>query len=213
MIARKSGAEPSGRLTFNDGSIKWPRTVRPDLTRTTHVGQLLEWLVAWISSHIFRFRPRIRTEDGKLIASSGWRARILSLGLWIRRVEVDRQRQIIRIRTRIAWFFTSSRVIPFDRIEEVLYSYGDYGAASSWEVHQQTDLYTVGLLLEGGEEVKLFRFYGQGDFFTDGAFPDWFYWEEMVQARLTAKPNDDESLHYADLLAAIIEVPIGNPRM
>src|SRR5687768_7262086 len=116
------------------------------------MGILLDWLFAWVSSHIFRFRPRITTEHGRLIARSGIRAQILSLGLWKREVIVDRQERMVRVRARIAWLWHKSRALPFDRIKEVLYSYGDYGG-TSWAPHQQTDNYTVGLLLDDGEEV------------------------------------------------------------
>jgi hypothetical protein len=169
------------------------------------------WAISWVWSHVFRFRPRISTEGGRLVARSGMRAKVMSLGAWTRVVTVDPQERMVRIRGRAAWVFPLARAIPFDRIDEVLYSYGDYGAASDWSAHQETDVYTVGLLLQGGEEVKLFRFYGAGGFANDGTWPDWFYWDEIIQSRMTAKPNDDESLHFADVLAALIGVPIGAP--
>ena len=60
--------------------------------------------------------------------------------------------------------------------------------------------------------MALFRFYGDGGFANDGVWPDWMYWDEVIESHLTAKPNDDESLHFADLLSSMIGVPIGNPR-
>lgn len=173
----------------------------------------IDWAFAFVWSRVFKLRPRISKIGNRLVATSGGRGKVLSLGLWLRTVSVDPTERVIRVNTRIGWFFPSSRTIHFDRIKEVLYAYGDMGSAAthSWNSHHSTDVFTVGLLLDTGEEIKLFRFVGEGDFYHDGTWPDWMYWDDIIQGKLTSSTSDGEAMQFADMLAAMIDVPIGNP--
>jgi hypothetical protein len=102
------------------------------------------------------------------------------------------------------------RYIPFDAVQEVTYDYGDVSASTYVSFsHQQDDLFTVGLKLKDGEHLALFRFYGAGDFSNDGPFPDWFYWEDRLEARITMQNCEGESRAYAYSIAAVIGVEVG----
>jgi hypothetical protein len=117
---------------------------------------------------------------------------------------------------RKAWAIKTFRRIEFTDIEEILYGYAEvssdsFDTSSTWGAHTVQDLFTVGLLLKGGEQVTLFRFYGQGGFVNNGILPDWMYWDEYLVSPYTQGNQESDSLMFADLLSRMIGVPIGNP--
>lgn len=162
-----------------------------------------------IWSRIFTFRPKIYRKDGQLIARSDWRSQFFSLGFAGRQVVVDRTRELIRIRKRTLWIARSTRFIPFKAVEAVTYDYHDVDPSGGWAwSHQQDDLFLVGLRLQGGERLLLFRFYGSGDFVNDGPFPDWFYWEDILTAKVTMQNTEGESRAFAGSIAAVVGVDV-----
>jgi hypothetical protein len=169
--------------------------------------------INFVFSRLFRFSPRIAKDGNLLIATSGWRAKLFSLGFGSRKVTIDPQSRAIRIALRRFWLFYHYRRIPFDEVSEVLYGYSDLNPDSVMplSVYQQNDLFTVGLLLKNGERVTLFRFYGEGDFVNNGIWPDWCYWGDQLEAQITKGNQEDESLTYADIVSHLVGVPIGNP--
>jgi hypothetical protein len=175
------------------------------------IEQGASWLGSWLWSRIFVFKPRVYRRNGQLIAQSGWRSQLFSLGFGGRQVVIDRQREMVRIRKRSFWFARSTRFIPFKAVEEVTYDYHDVSphTYASWS-HQEDDLFTVGLKLRTGEYVPLVRFYGEGDFSNDSDFPDWFFWEDKLEARLSMQNCEGESRAYAYSIAAVMGVEVGN---
>jgi len=167
---------------------------------------------AAVISRLFAVRPRIEKKGSVLVVSTGLRALIYSLGYGSRHVTFDPNRRLVRIRSRYLWLVHSSRFIPFDAIHEVLYSYADVSPTTSltW-AHQQSDLFMIGLKLDKGEEITLFRFYGAGDFVNDGPWPDWMYWGDMLEAKVTMGGQEGESRMLAEVMSGLIGVPIGNP--
>lgn len=162
----------------------------------------------WLISRIIRFRPYISKQGPALVARSGARSQICSLGFAGRKVEVDPIVRFVRVTNRLFWFLTSSRRIEFDRIAEILYDYNDVGVGF-W-AYQQLDLFIVRLLLKDNEEVVLFRFFGEGDFVNYTTWPDWMYLGDHLEARLTKGDQERESLYFAEMLSGLIGVPIGN---
>lgn len=154
-------------------------------------------------------RPKVRKTGGKLVATSDWRAHLWSLGFGSRKVVVDPAQKIVRIFYRRFWLARTSRRIQFDWVEEVEYGYNQLNPGF-W-AYQENDLFTVALKLKNGEIVVLFRFYGEGDFVNNSVFPDWFYWEDYLEAAITRGSQEGDSLGYADVVAALIGVPIGSP--
>ncbi|AIE85439.1 hypothetical protein [Fimbriimonas ginsengisoli] len=165
----------------------------------------------WLWSRIFAFRPKLSKEGQLLVATTGWRAHLFSLGFGSRKVVVDPHLRVVRLQIRKWWFYRTSKRIEFDWVEEILYGYNDMSAGASWSAHQAQDLFTVGLLLKNREEVTLFRYYGEGEFVNDGVWPDWFYWEDNLVSPYLRNTQEGESLMYCDLLSRMIGVPIGNP--
>jgi hypothetical protein len=118
--------------------------------------------------------PRIRKEGGRLVASTSWFLRIITLGLGLRQVIVDPKKKVVLIRSRTCWFFTSTRKVPFRFIQAVTYRYSDVNPSAYWSwTHDSTDVFSVGLKLIDLERVHLFSFYGDGTFTNTGPLPDW----------------------------------------
>lgn len=163
-----------------------------------------------VSSPWLSVCPRVRKRKGRLIATTAWRVRILSLGLMIRRVTIDPQEQQITISRRLFWFFPRRRRIRFGAVAAVTYGYSGWKTNYDWWGTSDTfDIYSVGLRLHGAEELRLFYFYGDGEFVNDGPWPDWFYWPDYV-FDLTGTQTK-ESRAYVEVLSKMIGVAIAPP--
>jgi len=154
-------------------------------------------------------RPVIRREGVLLVVESGWRTSMLTLGGRKRRVSVDPTNRIIRIQDRSFWAFTKNQVITFDRIQEIIYSYNDM-LESDWVSHDAEDLFKVGLWLQDGKSIILFRFFGQGEFVNNSIWPDWMMWDDILPGKIVQHDMDSEALALADLLSGMVGVPVGN---
>ena len=170
-------------------------------------------LLLWVGiARLFYFRPSITKQGGALLAVSGWRTHLFTLGAVSRRILVDPSIQAVRIHGRRFWLFPYSRRIPFDRVVAVRYGYKDMspGAMMPWGAYREKDLFTVGLRLHNGEELTLFRFFGEGEFVNNTFFPDWMYWEDHVMTQWVRGEQESESRAYAGLLTALLNVPMEN---
>ena len=153
-------------------------------------------------SGLLSIGPRICKDDGKLIATTGWRFGLLTLGTMLRRVEVDVAPQTVRIHSRYLWLFKRSRTIRFRNIQAVTYGYGDWSPNSFLSfAHDAIDVYSTGLRLQDEREVALFSFFGDGAFVNDGPFPDWCYWSEFAFDMMGTQGK--ESRLFVDLLSKI----------
>src|SRR5262245_1406338 len=151
--------------------------------------------------------PRLNKSKGKLVAATGWTLRILTLGWLFRKVVVDPKREELTICRRYCWVFSRRRRVGFGAIEAVTYGYQDWaiGAHLSW-AHDSLDLYSVGLRLQGGDELHLFYFYGDGTFSNNGPWPDWLYWEDYLLD--ISGTQETESRAFVELLSKMIGVPV-----
>jgi hypothetical protein len=161
-------------------------------------------------SSLFSLGPRIRKSDGTLVAATGWRFGLLSLGTMLRRVVVDARSQTVEIHTRYAWLFARTRTIRFSNIRAVTYGYGDWSPDGLFAfAHDAVDVYTTGLRLYNDREVGLFHFVGNGAFVNDGPFPDWCYWPDFALDIMGTQGQ--ESRLFVDLLSAILGVEVRPP--
>ena len=179
------------------------------------MGELVELAVSIVFGlgRLISFRPKITKQGNTLVATSDWRGQLLCLGAFARKVVVDPARRIVRIRYRRFWFFTATRWIEFPWIGEVTYGYADMAPESvlPMSAYRSEDMFTVGLQLHNGEDVALFRFFGQGPFVNNTLYPDWWYWEGMFQSSLIQGDQETDSLMFAEILSQLIGVPIGHP--
>lgn len=162
-------------------------------------------------SGLFSVGPRIHKDDGKLVATTGWRFGLLTLGTVLRRVEVDVASKTIRIHGRFLWLFKHARTIRFRDIEAVTYGYCDWSPDSVLSfAHDAIDVFATGLRLFDEREVPLFNFIGDGSFVNDGPFPDWCYWPDF--AFDIVGNQEKESRLFVDLLSKMLGVTVQSPR-
>jgi hypothetical protein len=160
-----------------------------------------------IFSSLYSVGPRVSQEHGRLVARTGWRFLVPTLGLNWREVVVDPKREEVRVRCRLAWFFTSQSRVPFTDIDSIAYGYEDLSPGRGWFwTHDSFDLFTVRLRLSNGKDVHLFRFFGDGTFTNDGPLPDWCYLGKY--ALDVSGTQERESRLFAELLSKMIGVPI-----
>lgn len=170
----------------------------------------VEWAFSWVWAKVFAFSPKISRDVRKLIARSCWRSQLFTFGFAGRKVIVDPNRKLVIIRTRTFWFVRKVRFIPFDAIQEIIYTYNDIDPVGEWAYsHQTNDLFVIGLKLEKAERVLLFRFYGTGDFSNNSDLPDWMFLGDQIESKLTMQNQEGESRAYADALSRVIGVPVG----
>ncbi|HVT11298.1 MAG TPA: hypothetical protein VHE55_03450 [Fimbriimonadaceae bacterium] len=173
------------------------------------MGFLEDFAFAAVFSRLVAVRPRVSKVRNTLVAVSDGRSQLWSLGFGGRRLVVDPALKTVRVVYRRFWFFRTSRRIEFDWIAEVIYGYRDW--STGWGAYREQDLFTVGLKLKNGEELILFRFFGEGDFVNNSVFPDWMFWDDFVIANYTRGPQERESLLFADLVSRMVGAPISNP--
>jgi hypothetical protein len=164
-----------------------------------------------ISFRLLSMCPRLRKVEDQLVATTAWRLRLMTLGWLYRKVTVDPEEKVVTIYRRYFWLFSRRRRIPFKHIEAVAYGYKDMAVGASWTwAHDSVDLFAVGLRLQGGEEVHLFYFYGDGTFTNDGPLPDWVYWNDYVFDMTGTQ--EKESRLYVEVLCKMIGVSIAAGR-
>jgi hypothetical protein len=160
-----------------------------------------------IASRLLSVCPRVNKSKGKLVATTARRLRILTLGWLYREVVVDPKRRELTLYRRYLWVFPRRRRVRFERIEGVTYGYQDWavGALLSW-AHDSVDLFSVGLRLHGGDELRLFYFYGDGTFSNHGPWPDWLYWDDYLFDM--SGTQEKESRAFVELLGKMIGVSV-----
>jgi hypothetical protein len=160
-----------------------------------------------LAFRLFSICPRVRKAGGKLVATTAWRLRVLTLGWLFRKVTIDPKKEEVTIYRRYFWFFSRRRRLPFGKIEAVTYGYHDWSmdASFAW-AHDSVDLFSVGLRLQGGDERHLFYFYGDGTFRNDGPLPDWLYWSDYVFDMTGTQ--EKESRAFVELLSKMIGVSV-----
>lgn len=140
---------------------------------------------------VVRVRPKILQFDDILVISSGFRSQLFCLWFAGRRIVVDPRPRTVTTTYRRFWFFSTSRRIEFDWVQQVLYR-GNFllsvntSRGPRVEPSSFLDIYSVQLRLKNGEVVTIYRF--AGDLFNEG-----------------------EPLMLADLLCGAIGVPMNFP--
>jgi hypothetical protein len=164
-----------------------------------------------VASGLLSIGPRIRKDGGSLIATTGWRFALLTLGAIWRRVEVDAVARAVCIHSRSLWLFGRTRTIRFRDIQAVTYGYADWSPDSIFAfAHDAIDVFSTGLRLYDDREVGLFTFFGDGSFTNDGPFPDWCYWTDYAFDMTGCQSK--ESRLFVDLLSKMLGVTVEPPR-
>src|SRR5947209_15575179 len=96
-----------------------------------------------VSLSLLSAGPHIRKERGRLVATTSWLVRVVTLGLALREVIVDPKRQVLVLRDRRAWFFRRTRKLPFRFIEAVTYGYTDVNPEEWWSwTHDSAEVFS-----------------------------------------------------------------------
>jgi hypothetical protein len=118
-------------------------------------------------SRLFSVAPAIYIGPGWLIAKTSFRGRLFSLFSMRRTVTVDATRRTVTIVHRVLWLAAKRRVVPFAKVDKILYSLSDLNPLAAPDLqHSSIDSFAVSLGLTDGRHVHLFRFVGQGVFQT-----------------------------------------------
>jgi hypothetical protein len=161
-----------------------------------------------LSLGVLALCPRLSRRKGRLIATTAWRLRVLTVGALYRQVIVDLKERAVIVRRRYFWFFKRAWRIRFDHIKAIGYGYSGV-ADSDWYggwTRKPADNFTVQLKLLGGGDVHLFSFYGDGAFENVGPLPDWFYWQEYLFD--LSGTQTQESRAFVELLSRMTGAPI-----
>ena len=133
----------------------------------------------------------------KLVATTAWRLRVLTLEFLARSVVVDPKKKVVTVRARLFWLLARNRCLKFSAIEAVTYSYRDWAPGFGGWGHRSADVVKVGLRLYEHEDVRLFYFFGDGEFTNDGPLPNWLYWDHYLFD--LAGDQQKESRAYVDV--------------
>ncbi len=143
--------------------------------------------------------PRLSIDEHRISASTHPLARALWLFSYARKVDIDCPRRLVTIRTTRLWFWSETRVIPFDHIDRIIYC----GQAMPTLSGSQTAFFLIKLgLKDGGTDLELFTVLEQQP------HPhDWL--EKMAGATPNeARVGDEVAVRLVDLLRRYIGVPI-----
>ena len=116
-----------------------------------------------ITFGLLAIKPRAKLVEGCLIIETPWFFRILSFGFYYKMVMVDPVSRIFSFgRKRSEW----TRLIPFEAIERLDYSFAEAGINRDSLLlgsHDSIECYTLSIILrKEGERVVLGRFSGEG---------------------------------------------------
>jgi hypothetical protein len=140
------------------------------------------------------------------VAKTAWRLRILLLFAMLRKVEIVPQAESVSVESRYLWLIRRQHTFPFFNINAITYGYQDDSLGSSWNAHDSSDWFNVGLKLADGKEFHLFHFVGDGTFTNNSVFPDWMFWgERLVDLEGS---QERESRTFVDLLSTMIGVTV-----
>lgn len=155
-----------------------------------------------ISWSLLSFGPRVRIEDGRLVASTGWSFLIPTLGLWRKRLVVDAHARQLDFTVSFLWLFWLRYRIPFNDVKEVIYRYENWAWFGSITAQDAYDCFIVGVMTNNRDEYLFFRWMGEGEFANNSIWPDWMYWDQYVFD--FKGTQDKESQRFFELLRGTI---------
>lgn len=111
-------------------------------------------------------KPKVVVEGEILVSRTSMLLQFLSLFSYRKIVKVYRDKQSVVIEIKRFWVTRHGmKIIPFDRINKILYEYDDM--ITSWSpwygATDQVECFTISLdLTRPAEKVRLFSFFGEG---------------------------------------------------
>lgn len=155
-----------------------------------------------ITLSVLSIGPRVRIENNRLVASTGWSFLIPTLGLWRKHLVVDPAARELDFTFSFFWLFWLRYRIPFHDVKEVIYRYDNIAPFHSFTATDALDCFKVGVVTNDRDEYIFFRWIGEGEFGNNSLWPDWCYWDQyMIDFKGT---QDKESMVFFELLRGTI---------
>lgn len=119
------------------------------------------------SISILTLRPTIIKRHNTLVVKNGFLTRFLTLFLFLRKVEIFFDDQIIMCSVTWFFFFNKTEVIGFTELSHIDYSYNSIGtswglAASGFGRHDQAESFTISLVTKEKIRYVICSFRGEG---------------------------------------------------
>jgi hypothetical protein len=74
-----------------------------------------------VTMELLRVAPKIDIRPDQVRGCTAWAAQFLVLFAYARYVTIDRRRQRVTVAIRLFWLWKIERVIPFDRVDRIIY--------------------------------------------------------------------------------------------
>lgn len=81
---------------------------------------------------LLRVAPRIDVQPDQIRGCTAWAAQLLVLFAYARYVTIDRRRQRVTVTIRLLWLWKMERIIPFDRVDRIIYRAQGVPSFSPW---------------------------------------------------------------------------------
>ncbi len=119
----------------------------------------------------FSFKPKTWIEGNQLISRTSFLGQLFRLFSYSKRIVIDKRQKIVSLQKRFFWIFNTERIISFNEINRIDYSYSE--TITNWSFFlgptDQLEFFTVSLMLGSlieEKKVKLWTFWGEGTVMT-----------------------------------------------
>lgn len=154
----------------------------------------------------------MKEEPPLLIISSGLFISFMTLGLSLKRVEIDTMRKEFRFRRRLMWFIQKNNILPFNTLSHLEYAYKSIGTSWGWSFsgygrQDEVEVFTLSVVDQDGKQFPLCSYHGEGSVDTG--------WSGVLlgddSSLDLSGTQEGESRQLVDMIKAITQLPIGKP--
>jgi hypothetical protein len=175
-----------------------------DTTSVFIIFFLAVWFaLVWNELQFKKIRHVVRNGNEEIFIGSSWLMQVLTLGFGSRVIKISSRLKIVAIDYRIFWIWKIHKLIKFDEVDYIQYSYNS--SFLSGEDGYKHDYFDVVLKLKNDERIKITCFSGVGDFV--GFLPDVLFSSDSVGSNLTGD-QEVRSKAFVDTLCKLLNVRV-----